>query len=536
MNGDRFEAEDALSESMIKARQRIETFAGEIRNVEAWLTRLAYNHCIDQRRQRKRMPVTGDEATLGDRSNKSFRTADLPDNQLIVTEKTQSLFHFATELSPNLKVPFVMHFLHEKPYAVIAEQCGLTIANVRKRIQMARDELRERLNDLDTGKRRAPTRNGGGGLNSEPVEASREEGKPNFALELETAGGVLPSGVWLNAHVYVTERSVGSRRKKLETLRRYVERHPNGWKKRLQLAGLCEQCGLWQEAVSHYDFVFAKKMERPEAAWRLARLWRILGRPDEAARVMRQASERVVSQALVKTFLGWSAHCELRVAEAERLLGQAAVSYPGSSFVQYCWGAFLSQTGRAEMALRGFYQALRAEPGHLPSMSQVVEISRLVEPHQTYLHRLETLLRQHPNHPLALRRMVEIRCVQSADPARDEGLRQMLEQLRDHCDGAAFYLEAFCDYYRAIDREDQALSLLQDFVKRRPDSPGGWCRLAHLRFSLGFKNDGMRALHRAKSLFKRAFGESVSSVPENEAQLVRALSANPLLAENARFL
>ncbi len=52
--GNHYDAEDALSQAMIKARDKVLAFVGTINNFKAWLTKLTYNLCLDIHRKRHR--------------------------------------------------------------------------------------------------------------------------------------------------------------------------------------------------------------------------------------------------------------------------------------------------------------------------------------------------------------------------------------------------------------------------------------------------------------------------------------------------
>ncbi len=45
--GNQIDAEDALSQAMLKAWEKIQAGKGAIKNIKAWLTRLTHNVCID---------------------------------------------------------------------------------------------------------------------------------------------------------------------------------------------------------------------------------------------------------------------------------------------------------------------------------------------------------------------------------------------------------------------------------------------------------------------------------------------------------
>ena len=55
MSGDQSEADDAVSRSMMVARDRLPEHAQRIENLEAWLTRLTCNVCLDIHRERRRL-------------------------------------------------------------------------------------------------------------------------------------------------------------------------------------------------------------------------------------------------------------------------------------------------------------------------------------------------------------------------------------------------------------------------------------------------------------------------------------------------
>ncbi|MCV3216440.1 RNA polymerase sigma factor [Plectonema radiosum NIES-515] len=55
MNGNRIDAEDALSDAMLKAWEKVQKYVGEIANFKAWLIRVTHNLCIDIHRERDRV-------------------------------------------------------------------------------------------------------------------------------------------------------------------------------------------------------------------------------------------------------------------------------------------------------------------------------------------------------------------------------------------------------------------------------------------------------------------------------------------------
>jgi RNA polymerase sigma factor (sigma-70 family) len=147
MNGVREDAEDALSRSMLRAHEKLPHMSSRIENIGAWLSRLTVNQCVDIHREHQRearrleniddvSPAPGD-VLLAD--------ADSPEEVFLSREAIAYVFGVVNELPPRLREPFALRFVQEMPYGDIAERLILTTDNVRKRIQQARDILRQRL-------------------------------------------------------------------------------------------------------------------------------------------------------------------------------------------------------------------------------------------------------------------------------------------------------------------------------------------------------------------------------------------------------
>jgi cytochrome c-type biogenesis protein CcmH/NrfG len=73
----------------------------------------------------------------------------------------------------------------------------------------------------------------------------------NFAASLVQFTQFSFSGLEMNAG-FVLESKPARQEQKLIALRKYVQKYPQGWKKRLELANLLYQMGNWQQAVAEY--------------------------------------------------------------------------------------------------------------------------------------------------------------------------------------------------------------------------------------------------------------------------------------------
>jgi len=144
MSGNMADAEDALSQAMLKGSQHFD--GNEIRNERAWLTRLVHNACMDQHRSRKRQQRLSDEVIPDDPEDaptlqpQPHRT---PDEALHMNQVFAELESHLKELPVTLLEPLMMRVVEDKSYDEIAGHLGLSNCAVRKRIQLARDRLKQ---------------------------------------------------------------------------------------------------------------------------------------------------------------------------------------------------------------------------------------------------------------------------------------------------------------------------------------------------------------------------------------------------------
>lgn len=144
MAGNMADAEDALSQAMLKGSQHFD--ATTIRNERAWLTRLVHNSCMDQHRSRKRQARLSEEIDGDDPEqapNITPQPEPTPDEALQMRQLFDQLERQLLDLPVSLLEPLLLRVVEERSYDDIADKMGLSNCAVRKRIQLARDRLRQ---------------------------------------------------------------------------------------------------------------------------------------------------------------------------------------------------------------------------------------------------------------------------------------------------------------------------------------------------------------------------------------------------------
>lgn len=147
MCGNPTEAEDALSQAMLKASEKVQQYAGKITNIKGWLTTLTHNLCVDIHRQHSRsanrvedIEAIGDEQAL-------VCSEDTPEIILETQEKNIEIRRAIENLPSRLRETFILHFYQQLPYHEIAQQQEISYDNVCKRISQARKILKQELRE-----------------------------------------------------------------------------------------------------------------------------------------------------------------------------------------------------------------------------------------------------------------------------------------------------------------------------------------------------------------------------------------------------
>ncbi|NET06812.1 MAG: sigma-70 family RNA polymerase sigma factor [Merismopedia sp. SIO2A8] len=153
MNFNSTDAEDALSQAMLKAWEKVQKYAEKIDNLKAWLMQLTRNLCIDTIRQRS-LGAAGVESLEWVGATENIETAiavDTPEKALETEEKATVIKQAIASLPERLRNSFILHFYQQRTHTEIAEEQGITYDNVCKRISLARKLLKEKLSGYFRG-------------------------------------------------------------------------------------------------------------------------------------------------------------------------------------------------------------------------------------------------------------------------------------------------------------------------------------------------------------------------------------------------
>ena len=133
MLDDRSAAEDAVQEASIKAWRKLRQLRGEVGSLRSWFLSIVANECRMARRQRwwsvVRLPDIRTAAEAGAMSD----------------EPATDLKAALLRLSPDERLPLVLHFYLDLPLEEVARTLGVTTAAAKSRIYRAAKKLKSDL-------------------------------------------------------------------------------------------------------------------------------------------------------------------------------------------------------------------------------------------------------------------------------------------------------------------------------------------------------------------------------------------------------
>jgi RNA polymerase sigma-70 factor (ECF subfamily) len=147
MVGNSTEAEDLTQEAFLRVFRKIQTFRGESA-FSTWLHRLVLNVVLMQLRKKKLTETSLEEMTKPDEERAApSREVGGPDLLLTGLIDRVNLQRAVEQLSPALKIVFVLHYIQGYKHHEIAEIMNCSVASSKGYLHRARKRLRDLLRE-----------------------------------------------------------------------------------------------------------------------------------------------------------------------------------------------------------------------------------------------------------------------------------------------------------------------------------------------------------------------------------------------------
>ena len=147
MGGNHDDAHEVMSLAALKAWDKLPNYALNITNLKGWLNRFTHNLCMDIHRQRQHQAVGVENIDDIPLDNQEVATSSSNSSELSLLQQELKIYlrHCINSLSSRLRDPLILSYYQEMSHADIAQQLSISPDNVAKRVQQAKQILKQRL-------------------------------------------------------------------------------------------------------------------------------------------------------------------------------------------------------------------------------------------------------------------------------------------------------------------------------------------------------------------------------------------------------
>jgi len=478
MGGNLAEADDALSQVMLKAQSRLPSSAGKIIQVEAWLRQLARNLCMDLHREGRR------RSEIGETWKDEVLVAPAQDESSTQLGMASEIQMGIAALPPPLRESFTLHIVQGIPANDVAARLKLSSANVRKRVQLARARLRRDLRGHRPG-------DGEGQALPAPVApAAPAAARPSAigsgelfpcVTHLRTVRVKLFCDVEQLFHIFPAKAPFALDRK-LKTVQRQVQAQPDNWKLRLELADLLYQVGAWQKAINEWRQIAASPASLP-AALKLGDALLKLGGIESATGIFDNLRrQEIKSPATGRHLSGWLAFCQQDAARAVVEFQAALDLEPGNPAHWHCLALARRRSDDLPAALAAIQGALTINADDWGALSLGHEMLMAAGEPEEAFRRASHLSQLAPQDLLTLLRLVECRCqLQLVRGAAGRETIRLLRRAQRLAPNTFLFHESLTSFFLAQGNTPKALAFCREFAERHPQCLRNRQWYSHLR-------------------------------------------------------
>ncbi|HLP88775.1 MAG TPA: tetratricopeptide repeat protein [Nostocaceae cyanobacterium] len=305
----------------------------------------------------------------------------------------------------------------------------------------------------------------------------------------------------MNFHLVIEERTA-RQDQKLITLNKYVQKYPQGWKKRLELADLLYEMGNWPQAITEYQEVIERQPQLIDVRLKLGKILQMIGLEQEALEVYEQALLLSENQGTRHHIQGLIAICHGDDQNAISAFNLAATLEP-EKVVHW-------------LALAQVHQYKENPLGVISALEQVLSINpedfvALIYSYDALIAwgditaargRLNKLIALAGDDFRVLQRHIDQRCqIRLVTGQEGKQTKNMITTTLRHTPHSAEAHKSLAYYHILRGEWAQGVEVLAKFTAEHPQHPNGWYFYGRCLFDIGEYQQAAEMMGKAYHLY-----------------------------------
>ena len=310
------------------------------------------------------------------------------------------------------------------------------------------------------------------------------------------------SGLEMNVHLFLEEKPTRQKQKFI-TLSKYVQKYPQGWKKRLELANLLYQMGDWEKAVVEYRQVIERQSQLLSVHLQLGKILHIMGREQEAIEVYEKALSCSDNQATQHHIKGLIAVCQGESEKAIIAFNLAADLEPDKVVHWLALSQVHQHRENPVGVLSALEQVLSINPEDVVALIYSYDALLAMGDVSAATEQLSKLITLAGDDFRVLQRQIEQRCQMRLVSGKEGKLtKKMITSLLLQTPHSA-EAHQFLAYYHILRGDwQEGVKVLAKFTTEHPHYPYGWYYYGRCLFDTGEYQKAAQMMAKAYHLYQ----------------------------------
>jgi tetratricopeptide (TPR) repeat protein len=309
------------------------------------------------------------------------------------------------------------------------------------------------------------------------------------------------SGLEMNVHLAFKEKPT-RQKQKIISLSKYVQKYPEGWKKRLELANFLYEMGDWQQAVAEYHQVLERQPQLVGMRLQLGKMLQIMGREKEAVEIYEKALFCFDNEGTQHHINGLIAVCRGESLKAIIAFNLATRLEPDKIVHWLALAQVHQQIENHLGVLSALEQVLSIHPDDVVGLIYSHDASQAVGDMTAARGQLSKVIALVPNDFRVLQRLIEQRCqMRLVSGIEGKLTKKMITSLLLQAPHGAEAHKSLAYYHILRGDWRQGVEVLAEFTAEHPHHPYGWYYYGRCLFDTGEYQKAAQMMGKAYHLY-----------------------------------